>query len=71
MTLKSTLQQLNSKKWRSFLKQHELKGIYYAVSPLEELVTRAEVLFTNFTTAYNLSFLLADHSTCLNVCDVS
>ena len=36
---------------------------YFRQSPLEESVTRAEVLFANFTAEHNLPFLLADHFT--------
>ena len=35
----------------------------FAQSPIEESVTRAEVLFANFVAEHNLSFLLADHFT--------
>ena len=35
----------------------------FAQSPIEESVTRAEVLFANFVSEHNLSFLLADHFT--------
>ena len=35
---------------------------YFRQSPLEESVTRAEVLFANFIAEHNLPFLLADHS---------
>lgn len=38
---------------------------YFRQSPLEESVTRAEVLFANFIAEHNLPFLLADHFTCL------
>ena len=34
-------------------------------SPVEESVTRTEVLFANFIAEHNLPFLLADHFTCL------
>ena len=33
----------------------------FAQSPIEESVTRVEVLFVNFVPEHNLSFLLADH----------
>ena len=36
---------------------------YFRQSPLEESVTRAEVLFANFIAEHNLPFLLADHFT--------
>ena len=35
----------------------------FAQSPIEESVTRAEVLFANFVAEHNLSFYLADHFT--------
>ena len=35
----------------------------FAQFPIEESVTRAEVVFANFVAEHNLSFLLADHFT--------
>ena len=37
--------------------------ILFRQSPIEQAVTRAEVLFANFVTEHNLPFLLGDHFT--------
>ena len=36
---------------------------FFRPSPVEESITRAEVLFANFIAEHNLAFMLADHFT--------